>query len=71
MSLKQLAKPLARAITIYRAMTKHDLDMQTKRDLARHIKKVAEQETQDPGRLTVYGLSFLQARERNSRPRAR
>jgi hypothetical protein len=45
--------------------------MQTQRDLARYIKRVAEQETQDPGRLTVHGLSFLRARERNSRQRAR
>jgi hypothetical protein len=69
MSLSQIAKPLARAINIYRAMTRHDLDMQTQRDLARYIKRVAEQETQDPGRLTVHGLSFLRARERNSRQR--
>jgi hypothetical protein len=44
MSLSQIAKPLARAINIYRAMTRHDLDMQTQRDPARHIKRVAEQD---------------------------
>jgi hypothetical protein len=71
MSLSQIAKPIARAINIYRAMSWLDLDLPTQRDLARHIKRVAEQETQDPGRLTVYGLSFLRARERNSRQRTR
>jgi hypothetical protein len=71
MSLSEVAKPLARAINIYRAVTRHDLDIQTQRDLARHIKKVAEQETQDPSRLTVHGLSFLRARERTSKQRAR
>jgi hypothetical protein len=71
MSLSEIAKPLARAINIYRAVTRHDLDIQTQRDLARHIKKLAEQETQDPSRLTVHGLSFLRARERTSKQRAR
>lgn len=69
MSTLNIAKPLARAINIYRSVTKHDLDMQTQRDLARYIKKVAERETQDPGRLTVHGLSYLRARERNSKQR--
>ena len=69
MAALNIAKPLARAINIYRSMTRHELDMQTQRDLARHIKKVAEQGTQDPGRLTVHGLSYLRARERNSKPR--
>ena len=69
MSTLNIAKPLARAISIYRSVTKHDLDMQTQRDLARYIKKVAERETQDPGRLTVHGLSYLRARERNSKQR--
>jgi hypothetical protein len=69
MSTLKIAKPLARAINIYRSVTKHDLDMQTQRDLARHIKKVAERETQDPGRLTVHGLSYLRARQRNSKQR--
>jgi hypothetical protein len=66
MTLHQIAKPLARAINIYRSMTSHELDMQTQRDLARHIKRLAEQETQDPGRLTVHGLIFLRARDRKS-----
>jgi hypothetical protein len=65
MSRSNLARPLARAINIYRSMTRHDLDVRTQRDLARHIKALAEQGTQDPGRLTVHGLSYLQARERS------
>ena len=69
MSATDIAKPLARAINIYRSMTRHDLDKRTQRDLARHIKKVAEQGTRDPGRLTVHGLSYLQARERRSKER--
>jgi hypothetical protein len=69
MAALNIAKPLARAINIYRSMTRHDLDMQTQRDLARHIRKVAEQGTQDPGRLTVHGLSYLRARERQSKQR--
>ena len=48
-------------------MTRHDLDRRTQRELARHIKKVAEQGTQDPGRLTVHGLSYLRARERRAK----
>jgi hypothetical protein len=69
MSVSNLAKPLARAINIYRSMTRHDLDLSTQRDLARHIKAVAEHETQDPGRLTVHGLSYLRARDRNAKER--
>ena len=69
MSTLNIAKPLARAINIYRSVTKHDLDMQTQRDLARHIKKIAEQGTHDAGRLTVHGLSYLRARERNAKER--
>jgi hypothetical protein len=69
MSTSNLAKSLARAINIYRSMTRHDLDMRTQRDLARHIKASAEQGTQDPGRLTVHGLSYLQSRERQSKER--
>jgi hypothetical protein len=69
MSVSHIAKPLSRAINIYRSMTRHDLDVRTKRDLARHIKAVAEQGTHDPGRLTVHGLSYLRARERQSKER--
>jgi hypothetical protein len=59
-----LAKPLARAVNIYCSITKHTLDLRTRRELARHIKTVAEQGTQDPGRLTVHGLTYLHARDR-------
>jgi hypothetical protein len=65
-SVSHIAKPLARAINIYRS-TRHDLDVRTQRALARHIKEVAEQGTQDPGRLTVHGLSYLRARERRAK----
>jgi hypothetical protein len=66
-SVSHIAKPLARAINIYRSMTRHDLDRRTQRELARHIKKMAEQGTQDPGRLTVHGLSYLRDRERQAK----
>jgi hypothetical protein len=69
MSKSNVAKPLARSINIYRSVTRHDLDMPTRRDLARHIKALAEQETQDPGRLTVHGLSYLRARDQKSKAR--
>jgi hypothetical protein len=62
MSTSNVAKPLARAINIYRSVSRHDLDMPTRRNLARHIKALAEQGTEDPGRLTVHGLSYLRAR---------
>jgi hypothetical protein len=69
MTTLNIAEPIARAINIYRSMTRHDLDMRTKRDLARHIKAVAEGGTHDPSRLTVHGLSYLRARERQSKER--
>jgi hypothetical protein len=67
MATPDIAKPIARAINIYRAMTRHDLDRGAQRDVARHIRTVAEQGTHDPARLTVHGLSYLQDRERRSR----
>jgi hypothetical protein len=66
-SVSLIAKPLARAINIYRSMTRHELDMRTQRELARHIKRMAEEGTRDPGRLTVHGLSYLRARERRAK----
>jgi hypothetical protein len=60
----EIAKPLARAMKIYRRMARHDLDQGTRRDLARHIRSLAEQGVQDPGRLTVCGLSYLRSLER-------
>jgi hypothetical protein len=63
----EIAKPLFRAMKIYRRMARHDLDLRTRRDLARHIRGLAEQGMQDPGRLTVCGLSYLRNRERENR----
>lgn len=64
MSATDIAKPIARAINIYRAMTRHDLDRRAQRDVARHIRTVAAQGTHDPARLTVHGLSYLRDRQR-------
>ncbi|MET0675338.1 MAG: hypothetical protein ABW175_06020 [Bradyrhizobium sp.] len=60
----EIAKPLSRAMKIYRRMSRRDLDLGTRRDLARHIRGLAEQGMQDPGRLTVCGLSYLRKLER-------
>ena len=65
MSSVEIAKPLARAIKIYRRVARHDLDTQMRRDLARHIKRLAEHGVRDPGRLTVHGLSYLQSIDRD------
>jgi hypothetical protein len=65
-SAQTIAKPLVRAIRIYATLARHGVDLWTRRDLARHIKKLAEQGLEDPGRLTVHGLSFLRSRERQS-----
>ena len=65
MTSVEIAKPLARAIKIYRKVARHDLDPLTRRDLARHIKRLAEGGVRDPGRLTVHGLSYLRSRERS------
>jgi hypothetical protein len=73
-SVETIAKPIARAINIYRSVARHDLDMPTKRGLARHIKRLAEGGVQDQNRLTVYGLSYLRALERRNpdrNPRSR
>lgn len=58
-SVETIAKPIVRAIKIYRRVARHDLDAQTRRDLARHIKRLAERGVQDSNRLTVHGLSYL------------
>lgn len=60
----EIAKPLSRAMKIYRRMARHDLDQGMQRDLARHIRGLAAQGVQDPGRLTVCGLSYLRKLER-------
>ncbi|WP_139031494.1 hypothetical protein [Bradyrhizobium sp. ORS 375] len=66
----EIAKPLVRAMNIYRRMAGHDLDRRMRRDLARHIRGLAEQGLHDPGRLTVYGLSYLRKldRQRTAEP---
>jgi hypothetical protein len=58
-SPEELAKPLARAVKIYSRVTRRELDQNIRRELARHIKKLAQQGVEDPNRLTVHGLSYL------------
>ena len=62
--VETIARPIARAIKIYRSVARHDLDMQARRGLARHIKRLADEGVQDPNRLTVHGLSYLRTLER-------
>lgn len=64
MSAPDIARPIARAINIYRSMTRRELDVGAQRDVARHIRTVAQQGTHDPARLTVHGLSYLRDRQR-------
>jgi hypothetical protein len=66
-SLEQIAKPIARAINIYSRVAKRELDGEIRRELARHIKKLADQGIEDPNRLTVHGLSYLRRREPSRR----
>lgn len=61
-SLQEIAKPLARAISIYRRVAKHEPDDDARRGLARHIKKLADEGVADSGALTVHGLSYLSRR---------
>jgi hypothetical protein len=63
-SARNLAKPLARAINIYSVLARHGVDPRTRRDLARHIRKLAAQGLDDQNRLTVHALSYLRSRER-------
>ena len=62
--VEHIAKPIARAIKIYRSVARHDLDMQARRGLARHIKRLADQGVDDESRLTVHGLTYLRNLER-------
>jgi hypothetical protein len=64
--VENIAKPIARAIKIYRSVARHDLDMRTRRNLARHIRRLAEEGVQDPSRLTVHGLSYLRDLDRRN-----
>jgi hypothetical protein len=65
-SVETIAKPIARAISIYRSVARHDLDMPTRRGLARHIKRLADEGVHDPNRLTVHGLSYLRDLDRRN-----
>jgi hypothetical protein len=58
-SVAEIARPLARAINIYCSVAGCGIDLCTRRYLARHIRGLAEQGVDDPGRLTVHGLSYL------------
>lgn len=58
-SVENIAKPIARAINIYRRVARHELDARTRRELARHIRQLAKRGVKDSGRLTVHGLSYL------------
>jgi hypothetical protein len=68
-SVEHIAKPIARAINIYRSVARHDLDQSARRDLARHIKRLADQGVEDQNRLTVHGLSYLRQRDYLDRSR--
>lgn len=63
-SVEHIAKPIARAINIYRSVARHDLDIRARRGLARHIKRLADQGVEDANRLTVHGLTYLRNLER-------
>ena len=62
--VENIAKPIARAIKIYRSVARHDLDMRARRGLAPHIKRLADEGVQDANRLTVHGLTCLRNLER-------
>ena len=65
----EIAQPLFRALKIYRRVARHDLDHAMRRELARHIRGLAEQGLRDPGRLTVCGLSYLRKLDRQMKRR--
>jgi hypothetical protein len=66
MSNIEIAKPLSRAINIYRRVARRDLDLRTRREVARHMKGLAAQGVEDPGQLTVHGLSHLRRLQRRT-----
>jgi hypothetical protein len=68
-SLEQIAKPVVRALNIYRRVARRELDDELRRGLARHIKKLADEGIEDANSLTVHGLSFLRRHERTRRDR--
>jgi hypothetical protein len=66
-SVENIAKPIARAIKIYRRVAHHELDARMRRELVRHIKQLARQGVHDSGRLTVHGLSYLRHLDQHDR----
>lgn len=70
-SIQEIAKPLARAINIYSRVARRRLDNDLRRELARHIKRLADQGIEDSNKLTVHGLSYLRAREQRRRKSSR
>ena len=62
--IENIAKPIARAIKIYRSVARQDPDLRARRGLARHIKRLADEGVRDPNRLTVHGLTYLRNLER-------
>jgi hypothetical protein len=60
----EIAKPLVRALRIYRRVARHELDRSVRRELARHIKHLTDQGVHDLNRLTVCGLSYLRTLDR-------
>jgi hypothetical protein len=71
MSARELATPLARAINIYRRVAKRELDDELCRDVARHIKALADRGVDDANSLTVLGLSYLRGCDGQRRRRNR
>jgi len=70
-SIQEIARPLARAIKIYSRVARRRLDDDLRRELARHIKRLADQGIEDSNRLTVHGLIYLRAREQRRRKSTR
>lgn len=68
-SLEEIAKPIARAINIYSRVARRELDGETRRALARHIRTLANQGIDDSNRLTVHGLSYLRRHEPRRQPK--
>jgi len=62
--VEHIARPIARAIKIYRSVARHELDMPARRGLARHIKRLADEGVEDENPLTVHGLTYLRNLER-------
>ena len=62
-SLQEIAKPIVRAINIYCSVTRRELDDDARRDVARHIKRLADQGVADANSLTAHGLSYLSRRD--------